>query len=46
VRRVAAWLENQGLIVEVSRHDEPACVNWYGDEEPGYSSTHIEMRWR
>lgn len=46
LRQVAAWLSDQGLIVEVSRHDELARVNHYGDEEPGYSSVHIEVRWK
>jgi len=46
LRQVAAWLVDQGLIVEVRRHDVPVHVNWYGDEEPGYSSIFIEVRWK
>jgi putative endonuclease len=47
MRQVASWLSDQGLIVGVRRHDEPAKEHsWYGDEEPGFSSTSIEVRWK
>ncbi len=46
MRQVAEWLSGQGLAVEVSRRDEPARINRYDDEEPGYSAIHIEVRWR
>lgn len=46
MRQVAAWLEDQGLIVDVERHDKPEQINWHNETEPGYSSVYIEARWR
>lgn len=47
LRRVALWLGEQGLTVEVKRHDTPDTYDdWYHETEPGYSSTYIDVRWR